>query len=1062
MLYKQLIVKKSFQSKIIFCLLLFSILLFKSIEVQAGTINIDYGHLDNNSIIRDPTNLRLSQNPINEPSKFRIIYENGSYSEFDGSKQDFLNRVDNGIGKVFPDGWNIHRVNVNGGNGRFTVLYPHVGTYKGQDVGAKVTFDYGKADWGRRYTVDLSENFYYGYFLYARSSSLVEAGVTVTIVHAGTDQSIGRIDNSYLSVNSLNAYRNSYEWFGAFGKNIYMPSLNGITNLFYDSRHDGVGGKYDGPYNGYQIWWEDWVGGQNFAMSGGAIDFDNTNGNIAFGNYGQGTGWYQISSISIKPYIPLPSKEVHTNVGGHWDLASKNDPESRVYEGQQVAWIIKQKLPQLGEELLQPYRSIIIKDQIDNRFNVTNVTIDNCSPNDYTYNVDGNNNVTINFKSSLSSSYGKELVVHIDTVVKDGAEVGIAKNIAEVTIDGVRSNTNEVQVNISKYITPDPTKTITDTEGKNINNQDLKYNQDVYYNISQKVGRFGYEIFKRYNSWSIEDVVPKNIDVEEVYLTQGTTKYNNQDVGNFEITKTDSGTKVTFTANSDFLAKMSLIGETYTLKIKGKVNNTLIGINSDSHGYMVVNNKAISSINNDPKETNETTNKLYYVKYIENHVLRENNHLFETFTKTLVEGEPYEATPKNNHYIYEDVIARPVKEDEVITGVAGKNDINVNIYYYLPKLSINVDDVYIFTDKGSKGLPLRMNTSSKEDSVNNKYLKNVEFKYLIKDKATDKVVFSKTVKNSDFKSQVDGKLLADYLSKGKKNEYLVQVKLVNNPDKIKFETETNFNTFGYTSSEKVLTNEDVVDGNLEYEAPIATLKNRLNSKYKEFNEKIVLPDYQKVVKTKSGYGVDLSLSYQVGTTFDEENFKDMFDNKNFKVGTSLKEITFTAYPEEKLVDSYLDKEYPLSLGRYEFPMSHSGTLESPTDPDKEGNHLTYWTDKVNIPHVNVERKTGNLFTDNQVANNRGLIKYNVIDGGRKFYTPIWLKVGNYSIQLKSNEVGANYISLDLNKNIDIVAQMYATIDSETKDKDELLLEPVYPESENPKGWTQSELDWLKK
>ncbi|WP_316377790.1 hypothetical protein, partial [Enterococcus faecium] len=69
---------------------------------------------------------------------------------------------------------------------------------------------------------------------------------------------------------------------------------------------------------------------------------------------------------------------------------------------------------------------------------------------------------------------------------------------------------------------------------------------------------------------------------------------------------------------------------------------------------------------------------------------------------------------------------------------------------------------------------------------------------------------------------------------------------------------------------------------------------------------------------------------------------------------------------------------------------------------------------------------------------------------------------NYSIAIKSSNFGGNYISLDMNQNIDVYAYMYATIDSETKKDDELLLEPVYPESTLPDGWSKNEIDWLNK
>lgn len=42
-----------------------------------------------------------------------------------------------------------------------------------------------------------------------------------------------------------------------------------------------------------------------------------------------------------------------------------------------------------------------------------------------------------------------------------------------------------------------------------------------------------------------------------------------------------------------------------------------------------------------------------------------------------------------------------------------------------------------------------------------------------------------------------------------------------------------------------------------------------------------------------------------------------------------------------------------------------------------------------LPHINVERHTGHLFNDEQVEKKDKRITYELVDGGRKFYSPIW-------------------------------------------------------------------------
>ena len=102
-----------------------------------------------------------------------------------------------------------------------------------------------------------------------------------------------------------------------------------------------------------------------------------------------------------------------------------------------------------------------------------------------------------------------------------------------------------------------------------------------------------------------------------------------------------------------------------------------------------------------------------------------------------------------------------------------------------------------------------------------------------------------------------------------------------------------------------------------------------------------------------------------------------------------------------------------------------------------------------------------MYTQEQVKNPTKKISNKLLDGGRKFYLPIWAEKGDYNLTLQSNVIGRNFIQVSMNQTLSVYANMYATIDSKTKKEDELLLTPVYPDTTVPKGWSKAEITWLR-
>ena len=96
-------------------------------------------------------------------------------------------------------------------------------------------------------------------------------------------------------------------------------------------------------------------------------------------------------------------------------------------------------------------------------------------------------------------------------------------------------------------------------------------------------------------------------------------------------------------------------------------------------------------------------------------------------------------------------------------------------------------------------------------------------------------------------------------TKGEKVPYSLSLQVLKNPDKVKAETDTiDFSTFGYTASEKVLTNADLKSGKLSYGAVSQTEATRKTKAYVEKKETLQL-DFEAQRSSKTGYGLPITV-----------------------------------------------------------------------------------------------------------------------------------------------------------------------------------------------------------
>ncbi|WP_224929564.1 MucBP domain-containing protein [Bacillus safensis] len=483
--------------------------------------------------------------------------------------------------------------------------------------------------------------------------------------------------------------------------------------------------------------------------------------------------------------------------------------------------------------------------------------------------------------------------------------------------------------------------------------------------------------------------------------------------------------------SGDILQKESYtrnIGSTYSFApkmsiVKGK--ETFIPVNT---------NKKTGTLSN-----KDVTIKFYYnlersvmVNYYDN---RTGDKLKATKEYKKVRGEKYsEKHPsiKSGEYTYRYVRADGDKE----SGTVESKNITINYYYDKPLAKIGFEKLQIYTAQWEKGLPVKVFLS-----------KELNYKSSLKEMSGKKItvglyrgstkVTSKTYTAKELPKKIDMKIPAKYLKVNDKALYTVKfTDFSKNDFKIDF-AKTSLATDGYAASEKTIKADAAKDKKLSYKGVVMTEKTPLMGKV--FYEQLSIPISQ-IPRKKTGYGFER----EVNLHYENEIGGKVAPAFDFEVPTNM-------------VDSYLT--YKKSGNRSLVEMEetkHSSEMKGET---------SVYDIKYELPHINVEHHTGHLFSDQQVNDKDKRISYELIDGGRKFYSPIWSYLGKYGMKLKSQPIGVNLVMVDVQQQLELYAHMYAHMDSETIEYDEVLLKPVYADDPFPnglpEGWTKEDVEWIK-
>lgn len=501
----------------------------------------------------------------------------------------------------------------------------------------------------------------------------------------------------------------------------------------------------------------------------------------------------------------------------------------------------------------------------------------------------------------------------------------------------------------------------------------------------------------------------------------------------FTITKDLTNGKVIATAKSNALTTSGFYGKSYDLRTKMMLKQEVL--TAKNKATLAFSKQGSVKTGTKTAASNAVTTTLPAFKLTVNHVTETEKALLKQVVETKYDGESYEYKSLDDLF---DVKGNRYRSKVTRSGVVAGKDLVLEIPYYLPSLEINAEKVSILTGKASLTDNLKATITFSKSASYEEELKNVLYRLTVTDQKQKKTVFTKDISLGSYASNLAVDLPTAGFTKGEKVPYSLSLQVLKNPDKVKAETDTiDFSTFGYTASEKVITNADLKNGKLSYGAVSQTEATRKTKTYVEKKETLQF-DFEEQRSSKTGYGLPITLAPIYSSEIQD---------------TPL--LSFTLSSPTKLVDTYLDLQYVESKGNVQIP------LDRTINQVAKQTTAAITSTKFEFPQISVEEKTGALYTQEQVKNPTKKISNKLLDGGRKFYLPIWAEKGDYNLTLQSNVVGRNFIQVSMNQTLSIYANMYATIDSKTKKEDELLLTPVYPDTTVPNGWSKAEITWLR-
>lgn len=452
-----------------------------------------------------------------------------------------------------------------------------------------------------------------------------------------------------------------------------------------------------------------------------------------------------------------------------------------------------------------------------------------------------------------------------------------------------------------------------------------------------------------------------------------------------------------------------------------------------SNKFLPVNTKKLSGT----LGTSDIILKFYYNlerTITINHVDARDNRLINTESYKKLRGATYSYGPrtdlKKGSYTY-----RPLSTVKK-AGTVGASNITLTFYYDVPLIKTGLEKIQVYTAPADKGLPVKVNLSKVYNyPISNGDMAKAKLNVALYQGSTK--VASNAYTASTLPLSIDFKVPSNYLAINQKKPYTVKFESFSNNEIDVISNAATITTDGYTSSESSLNAENT---SASFKGVIMT-ERAIGKSMVVYNESLQV-NLKKLEKKLTGYGFE----YPVDVIYTND-LGQKFTSK------------FDFYVPKTLVDTYLT--YPVSNSRSKISFDETNHKES-----KNQNVLTT-TKRFELPAVNIEKRTGNLFSNSQVAGKDKRIKFDIIDGGRKFYTPIWGDLGTYQLEMKNvDPLGVHKINLSMKQNLEIYASMYGHMDSKTGKEDAIYLRPINADDPKyPDNWSNEDIksfeEWNK-
>lgn len=312
-----------------------------------------------------------------------------------------------------------------------------------------------------------------------------------------------------------------------------------------------------------------------------------------------------------------------------------------------------------------------------------------------------------------------------------------------------------------------------------------------------------------------------------------------------------------------------------------------------------------------------------------------------------------------------------------------------------------------------------------------------------------KLVGKSVVTGSTIKAENNIKILPKHLKVNEKRPY--EIRILDYDEDLIWVRGDNVRTYGHTASEKTITEKDL-DKNGNYKRPGVTRTHNDTMNPDDGNswkESLNIAGMSKAPKLKSGYGFDMSANI----TYSNTNVAAIEQRLNYKrtgsmpaKPTSVNGIGMGLNTQDKHFDTDIEPMFNVDAKLIDESMDYNrdgGVVNIPMRPQADADAEDIVDqNEYKLPVTYIEQLTGDAYSTTQHEDLVEKGQAEMHNGGNKLYVPIWIdELGTYNADVTSNRIGSNFVTLDIERDVNVFAYMFNHIGSETPDEDELLIIP---------------------